>query len=118
VRVGIGVALAAALGAFTLGALMPGHAGLSSFEVMYRLYLSFYGLVFPAYVWICMIPAWRSGGVPCVRSLIVWLAACAAASPCFWMAFIARETVWAAPGIALVLLARLLVPRAPAVTPR
>jgi hypothetical protein len=74
--------------------------------------------VFPAYVWICMIPAWRSGGVPCVRSLIVWLAACAAASPCFWMAFIARETVWAAPGIALVLLARLLVPRAPAVTPR
>jgi hypothetical protein len=34
------------------------------------------------------------------------------------MAFIARETVWAAPGIALVLLARLLVPRAPAVTPR
>ena len=32
------------------------HAG----EMVYRFFMSFYGLIFPAYAWICMLPTWRN----------------------------------------------------------
>jgi len=82
-------------------------------ELIYRLFLSFYGLVFPAYVWICMIPTRdRHAGTAGPRGrlkLRVTAVAIVLAAPMFWMGFIARHEIWLIPGLAVVLLARLLV---------
>ncbi len=82
-------------------------------EVIYRCFMSFYGLVFPAYVWLCMIPTpdGHSGieGAQGRRKLLVLAVACAIAAPCYWMGFIERVEWWLAPGLGVVLLARLLV---------
>jgi len=88
------------------------YAGLSMVEIIYRLFMSFYGLVFPAYVWLCMIPTWRDPLKPTRRHITVWLGACAVAAPCYWMGFIERVEWWLIPGLAVVLLARLLIPPA------
>jgi hypothetical protein len=74
-------------------------------ESIYRLFMGFYSLLFPAYVWLCMIgsPA-RS---PSKRAVIVFLAAVVIASPMFWLGFIDGRMVWLLPGLAVVLLARL-----------
>jgi hypothetical protein len=88
-------------------------AGMSFGEVVYRCFMSFYGLVFPAYVWLCMIPT-RDGhsGIAGPRGrlkLAVLAGACLLAAPCYWMGFIERVEWWLAPGLGVVLLARLLV---------
>lgn len=85
-------------------------------EVLYRVFMSFYGLVFPAYAWICMIPtgagehrhSGMSGPLGRVK-VIVWLASVALATPAYWMGFIERQTIWLAPGLFIVLIARLIV---------
>ncbi len=105
------------LGGFLLGwfsLVLPPYGELPAPEVLYRLFMAFYGLVFPAYVWLCMIPA-RGGhsgidGPIGRRKLLVWAIAVALAAPAFWMGFIEREEWWLGPGLAAVLLARLLIP--------
>ncbi len=88
---------------------IPDLHGLDSGEAIYRGFMAFYGLVFPAYVWLCMIPARgvERGATP--LRLTVWAAAVATAAPMFYLGFIARETWWLAPGLAVVLLARALL---------
>jgi hypothetical protein len=90
----------------------PLVAGLTGGEVVYRLFMSFYGLVFPAYVWICMIPTRDGhsglGGAEGVRKLIALIVACVLAAPCYWMGFIERQELWLVPGLAVVLLARVI----------
>jgi hypothetical protein len=87
--------------------------GLEAREVVYRCFMSFYGLVFPAYVWLCMIPTRDghsgTGGARGRWKVIVLGAAVVLASPCYWMGFIEREEVWLAPGLAAVLIARVFV---------
>jgi hypothetical protein len=85
------------------------HSDLSLFELIYRLFMAFYGLIFPAYVWLCMIPG-RGRVAPDKRQWIVLAVACAVAAPMYWMGFIERKMVWLLPGLAVVLLARLLIP--------
>ena len=77
-------------------------------EVGHRGFMSFYGLVFPAYVWLCMIPLKNEQGTqkPTREKLVVLAVAVALAAPCYWMGFIERQTWWLAPGLAVVLLAR------------
>jgi hypothetical protein len=78
-------------------------------EVVYRLYMGFYGLVFPAYVWLCMIPSpWRS---PSRRAVLAFAVAVLIAAPFFWLGFIEGRMVWLLPGLAIVLAARVLLPR-------
>ncbi len=93
---------------------LPHHADLAGGEIVYRVFMSFYGLVFPAYVWLCMIPTRAGesgfGGDVGRRRLLVWAAAVALAAPAFWMGFIERQEWWLGPGLAVVLLARLLIP--------
>jgi hypothetical protein len=95
------------------GACYPffGGNGMNWFEGSYRVFLGFYGLVFPAYVWICMIPSWRNPVSPPGRSLAVWAVCVVLAAPMYWMGFIRKETIWLLPGVAIVLLGRLLVKR-------
>lgn len=112
------IAIAAAVVLVGFGAPMVAHvippiAGLSGYEVMYRTYMAFYGLVFPAYVWICMIPTRdaHSGtlGSRGQRKLAVLGATILIALPFYWMGFIERQTQYLAPGLGLLLASRLLV---------
>jgi hypothetical protein len=75
--------------------LRRGNAG----EQIYLCFLSFYGLVFPAYVWICIFGK---------RSRSIWLAAVLIAAPMYWMGFIERQMIWLLPGVAIVFAARFL----------
>ena len=78
-------------------------------EPIYRIFMSFYGLVFPAYVWICMTPIkGRSPGAS-RRALIVWAAAVVIAAPMYWMAFLQGKMAWLAPALIVVLGMRGLV---------
>jgi len=88
--------------------------GIHQRECLYRLFMSFYGLYAPAYVWLCVIP--RKG-----KSLeeekmdkgkwIVWLVAVALVTPLYAAAFLgsrAGSLGWFAPAVTLLLLARLM----------
>lgn len=80
--------------------------------VWYRMFMSAYGLLFPAYVWLCMIP--RGGGPsrrPTARHLVVFAVACAAATPFYWLGFMEGRWIMLAPGLAIILLSRLAIPR-------
>ena len=107
----LGVVIAIAIGA--AAAWWANHAvyrgGMLAGELGYRLFMSTYGLIFPAYAWICMLPSWRNPIRPTPRSLIVCLAAVLLAAPFYWLAFIADRMPWAIAGVAVVLLARLAV---------
>lgn len=84
-----------------------------SYEVVYRGFMAFYGLAFPSYVWICMIPTGDGhsglGGDRGRRKLLVWSGAVGLAAPFFWMGFVRLEEFFLAPGLLVVLLARILV---------
>ena len=112
----ITLVFAAMIGAgMVVGGWPQPEAGLAPGESGYRIILSAYGLLFPAYVWICVIP--RGGGrvaKPSHRALAVWLIACAVAAPMFTQGFIRLDHIWLAPGLGVLLLARLFVPRASA----
>ncbi len=87
--------------------------GITFGELTYRLFMSFYGLVFPAYAWLCMIPT-RDGhagvaGPQGRRKLGVLILAITAATPCYWLGFIMRDEFWLVPGLVVVLISRLLV---------
>jgi membrane protease YdiL (CAAX protease family) len=79
-------------------------------EIIYRGFMSFYGLIFPAYVWICMLPL---GTTRTARRVWTFAAAVVLASPFYWMGFIERETIWLVPGVAVVLFAKLIAGGAP-----
>lgn len=82
-----------------------------AFELGYRVFLSSYGLLFPAYVWLVMIPLRGSQRTPGPRHLTVWILACALAAPAFWMGFVEKQEWWLAPGLIVLLGARWLIPR-------
>jgi hypothetical protein len=75
-------------------------------EFIYRLFMSFYGLVFPAYVWICMVPIRGKVPGPNQKPLIVFAMALLLAAPMYWFGFVQEQMVWLIPGVAVVLLAR------------
>lgn len=86
-----------AIVAVTLAAALPSYAGLDMHEVVYRGFMVFYGLVFPAYV-LCVACGPRAGRAG-------WMLAAAAvltAVPCYWMGFIERQTIWMAAGTGIV----------------
>ena len=77
-------------------------------ELVYRLFMSFYGLVFPAYVWLVMMPL-RQPTPPSARAVWIWIFAVIAAAPAFWLAFVVGHMWWLVPGVVAVLMARGLV---------
>jgi hypothetical protein len=75
-------------------------------EITYRYFMAFYGLAFPAYVWLCMIPYRRK---PLVPPLVVFAIATLAAAPFYRFAFIKGDMSYILAGLPIVLLARLLL---------
>lgn len=91
-----------------------GH-DMSLAEITYRVFLSFYGLVFPAYVWLLMIPT-RDGhsgtaGDNGRRKFFIFCFAVGIAAPMFWMGFIEGVEPWLGIGVLVVLASRLALPR-------
>lgn len=79
---------------------LPDHSGLSGGELLYRTFLSFYGLLFPTYMLYRAVLA-RQNKSP--KSLVMMWGAIAVASPIFWMGFMERESIWLIPGMGIVL---------------
>jgi hypothetical protein len=96
------------VGAMIVASRVIDYHGLSGAELAYRLFMAFYGLVFPAYVWICMMPT-RTSEIAPGRALATFVVATVLAAPMFWMGFIERRMVWLLPGVGIVLLAGLVV---------
>lgn len=91
---------------------------LNSSELIYRVFMAFYGLIFPAYVWLFMVPSLRrrrpvAARPPRPATLVFFTAVCVLAAPTFWMGFIEGRMRWLVPGVAVVLLSRLLLPKGP-----
>lgn len=82
--------------------LRPGYPAT---RLVYELFMSLYGLVFPAYVWIVMIE--RSWSPPRRARVIAWLVSVALAAPMFWLGYIEQHHVWLLPGVFIVLAAPL-----------
>lgn len=82
---------------------------LSATEIGYRLFMSFYGLIAPAYVWLFLTP-WRGGmrSTPGQR-WAVYVATLLLAGPAFWMGFIERQMVWVPAGVAVILLSKVVL---------
>lgn len=107
----VGLIAILAVGVFLIKLAITNNIA-APFEIGYRMFMSAYGLFFPAYVWLVMIPMRREQRVPTARHIAVWLVACAIAAPAYWMGFLEKQEVWLGPGLLVVLAARLLIPRA------
>jgi len=83
----------------------------SSFEVIYRGFLSWYGLIFPAYVWLCSCPIGGFSAGPVKRNIFVLALACVAAAPFYGLAFFGNNYYYAIVGVLIVLGAKLLTKR-------
>ncbi|HZK82237.1 MAG TPA: hypothetical protein VFC46_14245, partial [Humisphaera sp.] len=79
------------------------HAG----EIVYKIFMAFYALVVPAYVWLCMVPSRSRVVVPTQRRLAVLAIVILIALPMYWLAFIDNRMIWLVPGLIVVLLARI-----------
>ena len=92
------------LGVFTLK--LPSHAGLSGGEIVYRTFMSAYGLLFPSYMLYLVLMARKNKSAFNLR--IMWLAA-ALASPMFWLGFMEHQTLCLVPGMGMVILGALVL---------
>jgi len=92
------IAMISALAGFTVPGVSD-YAGMTAGELVYRCFLTFYGLVFPSYMLYRVIRA-HSTQIPLQRWMM-WLAI-GVAAPMFWMGFIERQSIWLAPGFLVV----------------
>lgn len=104
------IALAAAIAYFIRAA--PPIAGVPATEALYKFFILFYGIVFPAYIWTAMIPR-RPSRIP--RARIMW-AAVGIALPFAWFGYMLE--IWPMMlAIPLVILAAPLAGRLAPATP-
>lgn len=81
--------------------------GLTGHELIYRAFLAFYGLLAPAYIWICVIP-FKTMGMRQKVDRVTCAGAIGLALPLFAWAFFAAEYRALGPGLGLVLAAPLV----------
>lgn len=82
----------------SLGRLVAGEVG-------YRLFMSFYGLFAPAYVWLCIHPG-RGFLPPYRRELQMFAIAVVVAAPFYWLGFMHGPMQWVLIGVGVVTMAR------------
>jgi hypothetical protein len=95
-----GVVLLIAVG---LGVWEPdqfSYNGIGMGELIYRVFLGFYGLVFPAIVWLRIVPPRRSM-LRVVMAIVV-------AAPLYWLGFADEKMVFMVPGVLIVVLSKFL----------
>lgn len=80
-------------------------------ETVYRLFLLAYGLVFPAYVWLCVIPTIRPTN-PHTRKAIFVVGA-VITFPMGWLFFVAGRSPWIIAILATLLALRIIVETTP-----
>ncbi len=85
-------------------ARFPSHAGLTGGEMVYRTFLSAYGLVFPAYMLYRVVVR----GPAILNLRWMWISVTLAA-PMFWLGFMERQAIWLIPGLGLVLLGAIIL---------
>jgi hypothetical protein len=113
-----GVAAGVLFGAGVLGAIMyfrqtDGHTSaggkwLGANEIGYRLFMAFYGLVTPAYVWNVLMP-WRKGRSTDKQRWVAFVAAAVLATPGFWLGFVEQQMIWLLAGVGVILVSRPLL---------
>ncbi|HEY5653988.1 MAG TPA: hypothetical protein VIR63_06440 [Pontiella sp.] len=84
-----------------LASRLPEYAGLTGGEVVYRIFMSAYGLLFPTYVLYRVISAFK--GKSPVSLTVMWIAVILA-TPLFWVGFIERQAFLLIPGMMILLL--------------
>jgi hypothetical protein len=84
-------------------------------ETIYRVFMGFYGLLFPAYVWLGMIPSPHTPPAP--RTRRIFAIAVALAIPFYFLGFIEQKMLWLLPGVVVVLVSRLFLNPQRAVPP-
>lgn len=125
--VGLGLASGMLLGMGFVSRFLPDLplSGMAAPEVGYRLFMTCYGLIFPAYVWLVAWPGRRRAGSAGVgpagvgwdgrpaegaRIARMWWV-CAAAAPCYAVGFLGGSAWWLIPGAGVVLAGRWVMPR-------
>ena len=103
----VGISFVIGVVAFSITLIGPN--GLDG-EIIYRFFMGFYGLAFPAYVWLCMLPG-SGRRVPTQKQWAVLGVTILVALPMYWLGFVEKRMLWLIPGVTVVLLARLLIKR-------
>ena len=85
---------------------LPSHAGLTGGEIVYRTFMSAYGLIFPAYMLYRVVMARKGKAAFGLR--MMWVAV-ALASPMVWIGFMERQTLWLIPGMGIVILGAIVL---------
>ncbi len=82
--------------------LQPLREGYPATRLVYELFMSFYGFLFPAFAWIVMLP--RSRGTLAERHR-TFLLALLIAGPMFALGYLMQWAMWLLPAVGVVLLA-------------
>lgn len=106
-RLAVVLVMAGIIGILAPG--LPAYRGLLGGEIGYRLFMSAYGLIFPAYMLYRVIDR-RKTSIGGQRTM--WVAI-ALAAPFFWMGFIERQAFWLFPGMALIICLAIIQPKRP-----
>jgi hypothetical protein len=102
--------VAALLAAFVTKVDLHRFIGLDGGEAGYWLFMSFYSIFFPAYVWLFILPRAK----PLIldrRTLLILIPLLLITATLFWIAMLHRQMWLLAPGLLILLLARLLPAR-------
>ena len=102
-RLALVVSAAGAMALSVVPLKWPVFRSLETGEVIYRGFMGFYGLVAPAYVWLCMIPTRDGRTTPDRDRLGRFALAVILALPCYWMGFVERQYWWLLLGLAIVI---------------
>jgi hypothetical protein len=85
---------------------LPAYAGLSGGEIVYRSFMSAYGLIFPTYMLYRVVMDRR--GRSTISLPAMWIAI-VLASPMFWLGFMERQAIWLVPGMGVVTLGAIVI---------
>ena len=83
-------------------------ASLGANETGYRLFMSFYGLVAPAYACAFLIP-WRGTRSTDRQKWVTFALTLLLAGPAYWVGFIEGKMVWLLAGVGVILVSRVLL---------